>query len=136
MQIGTLDLTESTVSPRPAYAGNVAQLAEDVAALVDGASVPRQFFQIIMPLCRPALAALATLEFTWLYNDFFWAVVLINQGSQRPITSSIANLGGQYFSNDNLIAAASMMIALPTLAVYLMLQKQFISGLTLGSTKG
>jgi multiple sugar transport system permease protein len=106
------------------------------AALVDGASVPRQFFQIILPLCRPALAALATLEFTWLYNDFFWAVVLINQGKERPITSSIANLGGQFFSNDNLIAAASMIIALPTLAVYLALQKQFISGLTLGASKG
>src|SRR4029079_17559626 len=46
------------------------------AALVDGAGVLRQFFQVVMPLCRPALAALATLEFTWLYNDFFWAVVL------------------------------------------------------------
>jgi multiple sugar transport system permease protein len=106
------------------------------AALVDGASVPRQFFQIILPLCRPALAALATLEFTWLYNDFFWAVVLLNQGSERPITSSIANLGGQFFSNDNLIAAASMIIAIPTLTVYLALQKQFISGLTLGASKG
>jgi multiple sugar transport system permease protein len=106
------------------------------AALVDGASTSRQFFQIIMPLCRPVLAALATLEFTWLYNDFFWAVVLVNQGDQRPITSSIANLGGQFFSNDNLIAAASMIVALPTLAVYLALQKQFISGLTLGANKG
>ena len=106
------------------------------AALVDGASTGRQFFQIIMPLCRPVLAALATLEFTWLYNDFFWAVVLINQGDQRPITSSIANLGGQFFTNDNLIAAASMIIAVPTLVVYLLLQKQFISGLTLGANKG
>ena len=75
-----------------------------------------------MPLCRPALAALATLEFTWLYNDFFWAVVLLNQGDQRPITSSIANLGGQFFTDDNLIAAASMIIAVPTLVVYLALQ--------------
>ena len=106
------------------------------AAAVDGASVPRQFFQVIMPLCRPALAALATLEFTWLYNDFFWALVLINQGNERPITSSIANLGGQFFTNDNLIAAGSMIIAMPTLAVYLALQKQFISGLTLGANKG
>ena len=106
------------------------------AALVDGASVPRIFFQVVMPLCRPALAALATLEFTWLYNDFFWAVVLLNKGDQRPITSSIANLGGQFYSNDNLIAAASMIVALPTLIVYLMLQRQFISGLTLGANKG
>ena len=106
------------------------------AALVDGAGVVRQFFQVVMPLCRPALAALATLEFTWLYNDFFWAVVLLNQGAERPITSSIANLGGQFFSDDNLIAAASMTIAVPTLAVYLALQRQFISGLTLGASKG
>jgi multiple sugar transport system permease protein len=106
------------------------------AAMVDGASVVRQFFQVVMPLCRPALAALATLEFTWLYNDFFWAVVLLNQGDQRPITSSIANLGGQFFSDDNLIAAASMIIAVPTLAVYLALQRHFISGLTLGASKG
>ena len=106
------------------------------AALVDGASVFRQYRQIIMPLCRPALAALATLEFTWLYNDFFWAVVLVNKGSERPITSSVANLGGQFFSNDNLIAAASMIIAVPTLAIYLALQRQFISGLTLGANKG
>lgn len=106
------------------------------AALIDGASVPRMFFQVILPLTRPALAALATLEFTWLYNDFFWAVVLLNQGSERPITSSIANLGGQFFNNDNLIAAASIIIATPTLLVYLALQKQFISGLTLGANKG
>jgi len=106
------------------------------AALVDGAGVVRQFFQVVMPLCRPALAALATLEFTWLYNDFFWAVVLLNQGAERPITSSIANLGGQFFSDDNLIAAASMIIIVPTLAVYLALQRHFIRGLTLGANKG
>jgi multiple sugar transport system permease protein len=106
------------------------------AAAVDGASVPRQFFQVILPLTRPALAALATLEFTWLYNDFFWGSVLLNQGDQRPITSSIAVLNGQYATDFNLIAAASLIIAFPTLLVYLMLQKQFIGGLTLGSTKG
>jgi multiple sugar transport system permease protein len=106
------------------------------AAMMDGASVWRQYWQIIMPLCRPALAALATLEFTWLYNDFFWGSVLLNQGRERPITSSIAVLNGQYASDYNLIAAASMMIALPTLAVYLALQKHFISGLTLGANKG
>jgi len=106
------------------------------AAMVDGASVIRQYFQIVLPLCRPALAALATLEFAWLYNDFFWGLVLLNQGDQRPITSSIANLGGQFFNDENLIAAASMIIAVPTLAAYLALQRQFISGLTLGANKG
>jgi multiple sugar transport system permease protein len=106
------------------------------AARIDGAGVWKQYWQIIMPLTLPALAALATLEFTWIYNDFFWAVVLEQQGADRPITSSLANLGGQYFNDDNLIAAASMYVALPTLIVYLALQRYFIAGLTIGAEKG
>jgi multiple sugar transport system permease protein len=106
------------------------------AARVDGAGVWTLYWQVIMPLTRPALAALATLEFTWIYNDFFWAVVLEQQGADRPITSSLANLGGEFFTDDNLIAAASMYVALPTLLVYLALQKHFIAGLTLGADKG
>jgi multiple sugar transport system permease protein len=106
------------------------------AAMVDGAGVWRQYWQVIMPLCRPVLAALATLEFTWLYNDFFWARVLLTQADQWPITSAISNLSGQYFTDDNLVAAGSMIICIPTLAVYIALQKQFISGLTLGANKG
>ena len=106
------------------------------AARVDGAGVWKQYWQIIMPLTLPALAALATLEFTWIYNDFFWAVVLEQQGADRPITSSLANLGGEFFTDDNLIAAASMYVALPTLIVYFALQRYFISGLTIGADKG
>lgn len=106
------------------------------AARVDGASMWVLYSKVIMPLTRPALAALATLEFTWIYNDFFWAVVLEQQGDDRPITSSLANLGGEFFTDDNLIAAASMYVALPTLLVYLALQKHFIAGLTLGADKG
>lgn len=106
------------------------------AARIDGAGVWKQYTQIIMPLTLPALAALATLEFTWIYNDFFWAVVLEQQGADRPITSSLANLGGEFFTDDNLIAAASMFVALPTLIVYFALQRYFISGLTLGAEKG
>jgi multiple sugar transport system permease protein len=106
------------------------------AARVDGASVWKQYWQIIMPLTLPAVAALATLEFTWIYNDFFWAVVLEQQGADRPITSSLANLGGEFFTDDNLIAAASMYVALPTLIVYFALQRYFIAGLSIGAEKG
>ncbi|MDX6569650.1 MAG: multiple sugar transport system permease protein, partial [Gaiellales bacterium] len=106
------------------------------AARVDGASVMRQFFGIILPLCKPALAALATLEFTWIYNDFLWAVVLMSSGDKQPITSSLANLQGVFFTDNNLIAAASVLVALPTLLVYAIMQRQFIGGLTLGANKG
>jgi multiple sugar transport system permease protein len=106
------------------------------AALMDGASVWRQYWQVIMPLCRAPLAALATLEFTFIYNDFFWAIVLMQTGDKRPITSALAGLQGAFFTNNNLVAAACLVAALPTLVVYFILQKQFIGGLTLGSTKG
>jgi multiple sugar transport system permease protein len=106
------------------------------AARVDGAGVARQFFGIVLPLCRPALAALATLEFTWIYNDFLWAIVLVQSGDKRPITSALANLQGQYFTDFNLLAAGAMLAALPTLIVFALLQRHFISGLTLGASKG
>jgi multiple sugar transport system permease protein len=106
------------------------------AAEVDGASMWSRYWRLTLPLCRPALAALATLLTTWIYNDFFWAITLMVTGSKRPITSALANLQGQFVSNQNLIAAAAVMAAIPTLVVYILLQKQFIAGLTLGATKG
>ncbi len=106
------------------------------AALVDGASVWTRYWRITMPLCRPALAALATLLTTWIYNDFFWALTLESTGDKRPITSAINDLKGQFAQNNNLLAAGALIIAVPTLVVYLTLQRQFIAGLTLGSTKG
>jgi multiple sugar transport system permease protein len=106
------------------------------AAVVDGASVWKTYWTVLLPLARPALAALATLEFTWIYNDFFWGILLLRTGSKFPITSSLNNLSGQFFTDNNLLAAGSLIVALPTLIVYILLQKQFVAGLTLGSTKG
>jgi multiple sugar transport system permease protein len=106
------------------------------AALVDGASVLRIWWSIILPLCRPALAALATLEFTFIYNDFFWALMLMSTGSKRPITSALLNLQGEFFTDTNKLAAGAILAAIPTILVYLALQRQFVRGLTLGATKG
>jgi len=106
------------------------------AAEVDGAGLWARYWRMTLPLCRPALAALATLLTTWIYNDFFWAITLMSTGNKRPVTSALANLQGQFVSNQNMIAAAAMMVAVPTVVVYLLLQRQFIAGLTLGSTKG
>jgi multiple sugar transport system permease protein len=106
------------------------------AAVVDGADVWTRYWRLTLPLCRPALAALATLLTTWIYNDFFWAITLMSSGDKRPVTSALANLQGQFVSNQNLIAAAALIAAVPTLVVYVLLQKQFIAGLALGSSKG
>src|SRR6476469_2203026 len=106
------------------------------SAVIDGASVSRQFFQITLPLCRPALAALAVLQTTWIYNEFFWATVLLQQGDKYPVTSSINNLRGQFFTDNNLVAAGSVIIAVPTLVIFFVLQRHFVAVLTLGATKG
>jgi multiple sugar transport system permease protein len=106
------------------------------AALVDGAGVLRIWAAVVMPLCRPALAALATLEFTFVYNDFFWALLLMKSGDRRPITSALNNLQGQFFTDTNLLAAGALLAAIPTILVFMALQRQFVSGLSLGATKG
>ena len=106
-------------------------------AQIDGAGVWRQYWQLTLPLVRPALAALATLEVTWIYNEFFWATVLLGgQGDKFPITSALNNLRGQFFVDYNLLSAGSVLVALPVLIVFFVLQKHFVAGLTLGSTKG
>lgn len=106
------------------------------AALVDGASLWMIYRRVVLPLARPALAALSVLEFTFIYNDFFWALILMTTGDKRPITSALNNLQGAFFTDQNVLAAASFIVAVPTIVVYLVLSKQFVRGLTLGSTKG
>ena len=106
------------------------------AARVDGAGVWRQYTSVIMPLTRPALAALGTLEVIFIYNDYFWPLVLIQTGNRLPITTAINNLQGEFLSNYNLLAAGAVIIVIPTLVIYLALQRQFVAGLTLGANKG
>lgn len=106
------------------------------AADVDGASVWSQFATLTLPLCRTPLAALATLQTAWIYNEFFWATVLLQKGDKFPVTSSLNNLKGSFFTDYNLLSAGSIIAALPILILFFVLQRQFVSGLTMGSTKG
>jgi len=106
------------------------------SAMVDGASVFTHFFRVMLPLLRPPLASLAVLMTTWIYNDFFWALVLMSNDSKRPITSALGRLQGEFVTDYNLLAAGAMIAALPTLIVFFVMRKQFVGGLTLGSTKG
>jgi multiple sugar transport system permease protein len=106
------------------------------SALVDGANVFRIWWSVILPLCRPALAAMATLLFTFIYNDFFWALMLMKSGDKRPIVSALNNLQGEFFTNYNLLAAGALLAAVPSVIVFIAFQRHFVRGLTLGATKG
>jgi multiple sugar transport system permease protein len=106
------------------------------SALVDGANALRIWWSVILPLCRPALAAMATLLFTFIYNDFFWALILMKSGDKRPIVSALNNLQGEFFTNYNLLAAGALLAAVPSVIVFIAFQRHFVRGLTLGATRG
>jgi len=105
------------------------------SARVEGATEFGVFFRVILPLLRPALASLAVLIFTFVWNDFFWALTLVQSDSARPITFGLSALKGQWLISWNLIAAGSVVAALPSVIVFFVLQKQFITGLTFGAVK-
>jgi len=105
------------------------------AARVDGCNEFRIYWQIMLPLTLPALAALATLEFTWVFNDYLWAIILVQSDSLRPVTAGLATLRGQYNTDWPVITAGALLATLPTLFVFVFLQRYFIQGLTLGSGK-
>lgn len=106
------------------------------SALIDGANEWIIFRRIALPLLLPGLAALATLEFTWIFNDYLWAIVLLQSDKLKPITTGLANLRGQYISDWPLMVAGSLIATVPTLIVFFALQRYFIDGLTVGATKG
>lgn len=106
------------------------------SAVIDGANEWVIYRHIALPLMLPGLAALATLEFTWIFNDYIWAIVLLQSDKLKPITTGLANLKGQYVSDWPLMVAGSLIATLPTLLVFFGLQRYFIQGLTVGATKG
>jgi len=106
------------------------------SARIDGCGEFRIWWQIMMPLTLPAIAALATLEFTWIFNDYLWAIVLLRSDDLKPVTAGLASLQGQYVMDWTVITAGALLATVPTVLVFIFLQRYFIEGLTLGATKG
>lgn len=105
------------------------------SARIEGATEMGVFFRVIVPLIRPALASLGVLLFTFVWNDFFWALTLVQSDKARPITFGLQALRGQWSISWNLISAGSVIAAIPSVIVFFLLQKQFIAGLTFGAVK-
>jgi multiple sugar transport system permease protein len=105
------------------------------AARVEGVSEWRIFWFIVLPLMRPAIAALSVLVFTFIWNDFFWATVLTQGVDSQPITAGLSSLNGQWIAQWHLVSAGSILAALPPVAMFFLMQKHFIAGLTLGAVK-
>jgi multiple sugar transport system permease protein len=106
------------------------------ASRVEGASEFQIFWNVVLPLVRPAIAALAVLIFTFIWNDYFWATVLIQGDHAMPVTGGLKTLNGQWVAQWQLVSAGSIVAALPPVVIFFLMQKHFIAGLTMGATKG
>ena len=106
------------------------------AAIVDGANEGQILLRVMVPLVLPALAVLATLQFTWIWNDFLWPFILIKNDAARTIMAGIVLLKGPYDKAWGLQGALSVIASLPTLLIFLFFQRYFIRGLTFGAVKG
>ena len=106
------------------------------AARIDGASEFTIFWKIVLPLTRPAIAALCVLIFTFIWNDYFWATVLIQGQHAMPVTAGLKSLNGQWIAAYHLISAGSIVAAVPPVLMFFVMQRHFIAGLTLGANKG
>ncbi|MEP0520746.1 MAG: carbohydrate ABC transporter permease [Hyphomicrobiales bacterium] len=106
------------------------------SARIEGVGEFRIFWHLVLPLVKPAVAALAVLIFTFIWNDFFWATVMLQDDARLPITVGIRSLNGEFVQQWHLISAASLLAAVPPVAMFFLMQKHFIAGLTLGATKG
>jgi len=105
------------------------------AARVEGVAEWRIFWYVVLPLMKPALAALAVLIFTFIWNDYFWAVVLTQGVESQPVTAGITSFNAQYRAAYHLMSAGSIVAAIPPVAMFFLMQKHFIAGLTLGAVK-
>jgi len=106
------------------------------AAIMEGANEWQVLIQIVLPLSLPALAVLATLQFTWIWNDFLWPLIFTQSDDKRTIMIGIVNLKGQYSVAWGVQGALSLVASLPTLLVFLFFQRFFIKGMTMGAVKG
>ena len=106
------------------------------SALVEGVSEWRILLFVVLPISLPALAVLATLQFTWIWNDFLWPLIMVQSDEKRTIMLGLVFLRGQYSVAWGIQGALALLASLPTLLVFLFFQRYFISGMTMGAVKG
>lgn len=105
------------------------------SARLDGCSDWQVLFKIMLPLARPSITALLILQFTWIWNDFLWPLILIKSEPRMTIQMGILQLRGQYGLAWGNQAAGSLIATIPTLLLFIFMQRHFIHGLSMGGVK-
>ncbi|WP_109314965.1 carbohydrate ABC transporter permease [Pseudovibrio ascidiaceicola] len=106
------------------------------AAILEGANEWQVLTKIALPISLPAVAVLATLQFTWIWNDFLWPLIFTQSDEKRTIMLGLVFMKGQYSVAWGIQGAMSLIASLPTLVVFLFFQRYFIKGMTMGAVKG
>ena len=106
------------------------------AAQVDGASDWQQFWQVQVPMARPAITSLTILFFLWTWNQFLLPVVLVQDPLQRTMAGALGAFQGQWGTDIPLLCAGSLLILAPSIIIFLVFQKQFVAALLQGAVKG
>lgn len=106
------------------------------AAIIDGANEPQILLRVMLPISLPSLAVLATLQFTWIWNDFLWPIIFTRSDAARTVMVGLTSLKGQYSVAYGVQGAMAVLASIPTLLIFIFFQRYFIRGLTLGSVKG
>lgn len=106
------------------------------AARVDGASYFKIFYKIILPMSLPALASIISLQFVWVWNDFFFALTMIQYPHMRLVTQTIPANFTRYEPNWSLLSAASIIAMIFPIVIYIVLQRYYVRGITAGAVKG
>ena len=113
----------------------IKQLPDELieAARLDGMGELGILWRIVLPLVRPAIAALAVLVFTFVWNDYFWALVLVQSDAVRPVTAGLQALRGMWLTSWQLLSAGALVAAIPPVLLFFLMQKHLIAGLTFGA---
>lgn len=106
------------------------------AMIVDGAGPWKRFWRLVLPLSRPGLATVAIFTFLGSWDEFVWALTIINDPGKRTLPIAIALFQGQHATSWGLVFAASAIAVVPVIVVFAVFQRQFVSGLSTGAVKG
>ena len=124
----------TTLIFRNYYSGVPDEIIE--ASKIDGANVFGTYYYIMLKIALPAFAVASVYQFSSIWNDFLFALIITQSPNVQPITVALANLAGSYFVEWNTQMAGALLLTIPPLLVYLFLGRFFIRGLLAGSVKG
>jgi multiple sugar transport system permease protein len=106
------------------------------AAVIDGASTLQTFFQIVLPLSKPALATLGVITFLGSWNDFLWPLLILSNRNMLTLPPGLRTLQGAYTSEYGLMMAGAVVVAIPVLIIYIFLQRYIVESVATSGLKG